>query len=216
MKLGPLGSGRLALAAIFIFLGLAPVALSAQSEDRRRAVSDWLVEDVADEDGRTIRIGREVGDYSLDFHMRLRQGAHDVYAEGYLVGRLSCSRGEEESIAARAATYAQQVRAHLVESLARCEAPPHEVEALLQGFDRAFRLANAWADERVAELASATASRAADKDNANAEMNMSDMNMGAMDMNSNADAEAALNAAGNAIEAAANAVDAAGDASDPK
>ena len=73
--------------------------LSAQSDDRRRAVGDWLVEDVGDDEGgRTVRMTREDGDYSLDYHMNISPGAADFASQGFMVWRLTCGQGGEESL----------------------------------------------------------------------------------------------------------------------
>src|SRR5688500_7210716 len=93
------GFGHVCLVASAAILVVAPVALSAQSDDRRRAVGDWLVEDVGDDEGgRTLRMTREDGDYSLDYHMNLSPGAADFASQGFMVWRLTCGQGGEESL----------------------------------------------------------------------------------------------------------------------
>ena len=189
------GFGRTAIAAAGALLVVAPVALWAQSEnDRRRAVGDWLVEDVADqEDGiRTVHLRREEGDYNIDYHMWLRAGPTVIESHGFAVDRLNCARGMEETTEGQDATPvdAAAVRGRLVAYLEECEAPAAEVAALLDGYERAFRLARAWADERLAE----NAYRPSDDEMA-MDMNMSDdaMDMGgsvsenAMDMSMDVD-----------------------------
>src|SRR5688572_7752202 len=93
------GFGRIALAAGAAILVLLPAALPAQSDDRRRALGDWLVEDVDDEfAGRSVRLTREAGDYLLDYHMSVRPGASRVEVHGFMIVRLNCGQGGDESI----------------------------------------------------------------------------------------------------------------------
>ena len=185
MKVRSARFGRVAFAAAGALLIIAPVALWAQSDqDRRRAVGNWLVEDVADqEDGiRRVHVRREEGDYSIDYHMWLRAGPTVIESHGFAVDRLNCARGMEETTEGEDATPADPaaVRARLVAYLEECEAPAAEVAALLEGYERAFALARTWADERLAENAYTPAD-----DEMAMDMNMSEdaMDMGVTDAN---------------------------------
>jgi len=148
-----LASARAAWTAFALLAVAAPVALWAQSDgsERRRAVGDWMVEDVAEDTSRAVHIRREEGDYSIDYHLWLEPGSDRVSAHGFLIGRLNCARGGEESVAG--SIDAAAVRRRIEEYLGGCDAPPQDVAALLQGYDRAFELAHQWADERAAEMA---------------------------------------------------------------
>jgi hypothetical protein len=141
-----LGFGRVALAVAGGVLILAPMALSAQSDDRRRAVGDWLVEDVADEvGGRVLRMEREAGDYHLLYHLSLPYEATRYQSQGFLVWRLNCGQGGEESLPGGVAgAQAAAVRARLATYLERCETPAGDAADLLRDFDRAFALLAEW------------------------------------------------------------------------
>ena len=146
------GFGRLCLAASAAILVAVPVALSAQSDDRRRAVGDWLVEDVRDEDGgRTLRLLHEDGDYSLDYHVSFTPGAASYPSQGFMVWRLNCGQGGEESLdGGLDSLEARTIRGRLVQYLDRCTAPAAERDAMLRDFDRAFALLAEWAPESQA------------------------------------------------------------------
>ena len=187
------GFGRLCLAAFAAILVALPMALSAQSDDRRRAVGDWLVEDVGDDDGgRTLRMTREDGDYSLDYHMNLSPGAGDFASQGFMVWRLTCGQGGEESLdGGPSGVAARATRARIADYLARCETPRREAEALLRDFDRAFALLTEWAatapDLMAAGNAVDAAAAAAENDAMSADMDMTmDMNATDMTMDMNA------------------------------
>src|SRR5688572_1400602 len=98
MKLSRAGLGRIALAAAAAGLALLPAALSA-TEDRRRAVGNWLIEDIGeDEDGRrTVRMIREEGDYRLEYEMSLSPDTSDVASHGFLVTHFNCTKASGES-----------------------------------------------------------------------------------------------------------------------
>ncbi len=187
MKLRRIGFGRLCLAASAAILVIAPVALSAQSDDRRRAVGDWLVEDVGDgSGGRTLRIMREEGDFSLDYHMNISPGADDFASQGFMVWRLNCGQGGEESLDGGVSRVeARAIRARLAEYLGRCETPAPQSEALLRDFDRAFALLTEWAPEARASALADSGMAAGDNDMAMADyIEGTDMNMDmGMDMN---------------------------------
>lgn len=179
--------GRLCLAASAAALVLVPVALSAQSDDRRRAVGDWLVEDVTDEQGgRTLRMTREEGDYSLDYHLNFSPGGAGSASQGFMVWRLTCGQGGEESLDGGIESLdARATRARIAQYLDRCTTPAAERDAVLRDFDRAFALLAEWAPESqaaaLAEDALEAAANAIDAAGAAIE-NAADMDMG-LDMN---------------------------------
>lgn len=184
-----LKSGRAAWAALGLGAMLLPAVLWAQSDesDRRRAVGDWLVEDVAEDMGRAVHLRRDEGDYSIDYHLWLDPGMSRLGAQGFLIGRLNCARGGEESIDSDAID-AAATRRRIEEYLAGCEAPPEEVAALLQDYDRAFQLARLWAQERLPEMANADVQAEAAADNAMmAAGNLAEMDMGSAYENAAAD-----------------------------
>ena len=179
---------RAGFAATAALLILAPVALSAQDE-RRRAVGDWLVEDAFDESGgRILRMTRESGDYRLDYHLNLGGGLPEDLSQGFLVWRLNCGQGEEESLAGgTGAAEAGAVRRRLADYLARCETPESEAADLMRDFDRGFALLTEWRAE--AEAVWGSAENAADAAEAAADsmdLNMTD-EMGLADTNYTAD-----------------------------
>jgi hypothetical protein len=190
------GFGRLCLAASAAMLIVVPVALSAQSDDRRRAVGDWLIEDAFDDaGGRTLRMVREDGDYSLDYHINMSPAAGNFESQGFMVWRLTCGQGGEESLdGGPAAVQARAVRARIADYLARCETPAAEAQALLGEFDRAFAVLAEWSatvpdsmmtPENAIEAAAAAAENAAMSaehvDGGDMDMSM-DMNATDMDM----------------------------------
>lgn len=155
---------RFGLAAALILLALAPVALSAQSDERRRAVGDWLVEDVYDDGGgRILRLSRETGDYRLDYHLNLGPNDAAYGSQGFLVWRLNCGQGGEESIAGGlAGVEAADAGRRLTDYLTRCETPDADAAELMDGFDRALALAVEWGAETEATAAVTAAESAAD------------------------------------------------------
>jgi hypothetical protein len=180
--------GLAAFAASTGLLILAPMASSAQDEERRRAVGDWLVEDVFDDNGgRILRMTRESGDYRLDYHLNLGGGLPEDLSQGFLVWRLNCGQGGEESLGGgTSGIEAAAVRRRLTDYLARCDTPESEAADLMRDFDRGFSLLSEWRAEAEAvwgdvENAAAAAEAAADS----MELNMTD-DMGMTDMNSTA------------------------------
>ena len=147
---------RLGFAALTL-LALVPVALSAQSDERRRAVGDWLVEDVYDDNGgRILRVSRESGDYRIDYHLSFGPDQTAYGSQGFLVWRLNCGQGEEESLGGGlGGMEAAAVRSRLAGYLARCETPNAEAAQLLGGFEPALRLAAEWGAETEAAAVSA-------------------------------------------------------------
>lgn len=184
-----------AFAAALLLTGLAGAAIlaaqPAPGEDRRRAVGDWLIEDVAEEDGgRIVRMTRTADDYSLEYHVSFWRG-NARPNRGASAQRLTCLRGGEEGgTEAADAAQASALRARLADYLAACEASPQEAEAALEGFERAFALASAWAEEAEAATAAEAAAIAnygmEMTTNANLAMDM------AMDTNMIVDADAGM------------------------
>lgn len=240
MEFSKTGIARAAAAAGLLLL--VPVGLLAQSEDdRRRAVGDWLIEDVSDQDGRVIHLTREEGDYRIKYDIWLRPGETTPGAHGFEVDRLNCAQGMSESTGGPDDTPIEvaPIRARLVEYLERCDAPASEIAGLLQGYERAFAVARSWADERLAQLSDeASAASAAYENDMMLDMNATDM---AMDMNATTDTNTATdmsdmsyadmnmsdcgcegtitNAVDDAVaaaEAAADAAEAAANAAEPK
>ena len=152
-----------------------------ETGERRRAVGDWLVEDVVDPGhGWDVSLRREGDEYSLSYLIRLNalQGGSPV--EIYEVVRLNCGQGGGAAIeGGRNYGERDRVRAQLVEYLVRCELPPEEAETALEDFERAFALAAGWADERAVEMA---ANHAAGSSEGEMSTDMSAMDM-TMDMN---------------------------------
>ena len=186
--------GRVIFAATAAFLVLAPVALSAQSDERRRAIGDWLVEDASDEAGNSIlRISRESGDYRLDYHLNLASGFPGEFSQGFLVWRLNCGQGIEEGFPAGAAGVdPAAVRRRIEDYLGRCGTPQAEAAELMRDFDRGMALLAQWATERQARWGSAeNAADAAEAAADSMELNMTD-DMGMADMNYTADEESRI------------------------
>ena len=186
---------KLALAAASATALLGGATLLAaqpswETGERRRAVSDWLVEDVMDPGhGWSVGMSREADEYSLGYYIHLN-ALEAPPVELYQVVRLSCGRSSGASIGDRAYGDRDQVRAQLVGYLVECEMTPEEAEEAVQGFERAFALTAEWADERAAEMAASRAA-AASEGEMSADMgameaidiNAPDMNMTEMDMN---------------------------------
>jgi hypothetical protein len=142
-----------ALAATLLAAATAGAALVAAQPfdpppDRRRAVGDWLVEHVAEEDGgRIVRMTREGEGFQLVYRTSHWRGNHHPYRSGEISWH-GCSRGGEESEAE--ALPAPAVRALLTDWLGQCDASPGEARALLEGFERAFALSVAWNEDAQA------------------------------------------------------------------
>ncbi len=184
----------LSLAAPLLLTALAGAAIlaaqPAPAEDRRRAVGDWLVEDVAEEDGgRIVRMTRDADDYRLEYHMSFWRGNSGPNRSAS-AQRFTCMRGDGEGgDEARAEVNPAGLRARLAAYLAACEASPQEVEAALQGFERAFALAAAWGEDAEASTA-AEAAAIADYG-----MEMTDANLSmdmAVDTNATVDLHAGM------------------------
>lgn len=136
-----------AIAATVLAAATAGAALIAAQPfdpppDRRRAVGDWLVEHVAEEDGgRIVRMTREGDGFQLSYHSSHWRGNHHPYRGGEISWH-GCSSGGEEGEAE--ALPAAAVRGLLTRWLAECDASPGEARALLDGFELAFALTVEW------------------------------------------------------------------------
>lgn len=136
-----------AFAAALLAAATASAALLAAQPfdpppDRRRAVGDWLVEHVGEEDGgRIVRMSREGEGFELSHRSAHWRGNRHPYRGGSVRWH-GCSRGGEEGQAD--ALTAAEVRALLSDWLAECDASPGEAGALLDGFERAFALTVEW------------------------------------------------------------------------
>jgi hypothetical protein len=132
------------------FLAAQPFA---EVEDRRRAVGDWLVEHVGEEDGgRLVRMTREGDDHNIEYRIGFW---HDNPGPvlGGTVMRFNGMCGGYESPSDGRIAAAAAVRAELAGHLAQCGVSAEAAAATLQGFERAYALVAAWAEE--AEAASA-------------------------------------------------------------
>ena len=155
-----------------------------ETSERRRAVGDWLVEDVVDPGhGWDVSLRREAEEYSLSYLIRLNalQGGSPV--EIFEVVHLNCGQGGGAPIeGGRPFGDRNRVRAQLVEYLVRCELPPEEAEAALEDFERAFALAAGWAEARAAEMAANQAAGSSDGEMSSDMHSAESMDM-AIDMN---------------------------------
>ena len=176
----------LAAASLVALGGAALVAAQPTWEtgERRRAVGDWLVEDVVDPGhGWDVSLRREADEYSLSYLIRLNALEGGSPVEVFEVVRLNCGQGGGEAIeGGRNYGERDRVRARLVEYLVRCELPPEEAEAALEGFERAFALAAGWADARAAEIAANQAAGSPDGE-MSTDMHSADSMDMAIDMN---------------------------------
>lgn len=132
------------------FLAAQPFA---EVEDRRRAVGDWLVEHVGEEDGgRLVRMTREGEDHNIEYRIGFWHGNPGPVLGGTVM-RFNGLCGDYESPADGRVATAAAVRAELAAQLAQCGVADAAAAATLEGFERAYALVAAWAGE--AEAASA-------------------------------------------------------------
>jgi hypothetical protein len=121
--------------------------------ERRRAVSDWLVEEHFDGNGDvTGRMSRSLDDADVEYSLVVPAAAGALPSQGFVVVRLNCGQGGSESLDGHRPD-AAAVRDRLGEYLRACKAPAAQVEAALAGLDRALALAGGWAEERAASIA---------------------------------------------------------------
>ena len=151
--------GSAALAALMLVAGLGGATLlfaQPSTEDRRRAVADWLVEDVAEDDGtRVVRMTRELGDSRLEYSLAFPHGAAGP-ARGLSAEHLGCGGGGGIGIASVAdEAPAPSVRSELGRYLARCEVPCRRRRDRASGLRSRLRpyldLGPGGGDERLAK-----------------------------------------------------------------
>ena len=160
----------------------------APAVDQRRAVGDWLVEHVGEDDGgRLVRMTREGDDHNVEYRIGFWHG-NPGPVRGGTVMRMNSMCGEYESPAESgpAAPPPTAVRGELVDRLARCGVSDEAAAATLQGFERAYALLSAWAEEAAA-VTSAEAQAIADYGAETAMDVMHDPNMVIENMNLDAE-----------------------------
>ncbi len=156
----------------------------AEVEDRRRAVGDWLVEHVGEEDGgRLVRMTREGDDHNVEYRIGFWRGNAGP-VRGGTVMRLNGVCGDYESPVDPAPLPAEAVRAELADRLAACGVAGAQAAATLQGLERAYALVTEWA-EAAAAVTAAEAEAVADY---GLDMGM-DTDMTVTDMNHSAGSE---------------------------
>ena len=151
-------------------------------ENRRRAMNDWLVETYDEEEmSRAVRLSRIGDDFLISYEVSFWHGNPGPFYSANVGGDMRvCGdeawrrddngdhwRAEADPIAA-----GRDLRARLVGYFEACDATPGEIAAALEGFDPAFALAAAWAEEdrrHVLALAEAIANDGAEPDEADAD-----------------------------------------------
>lgn len=134
-------------------------AIQGAGEDRRRNVEGWLVEDLAEQDGgRLVRMRRQAGSAHIRFSVAFWRG-NDGRIQSTLVERSDCTDGEE--LSRHAVPEPAALRALLAHHLAACAVAPGRITAALAGFDAAYALLRAWADEAEAATRAEAAAVAA-------------------------------------------------------
>jgi hypothetical protein len=119
--------------------------------DRHRAVSGWIVEDRAEDDGgRLVELRRETGGIHIRYSAAFWHG-NDGRIQTILVERSDCGNGEE--IGRHVVLEARALRAMFTRTLAECAVPPRRIAALLAGLEPAYALTLTWS--RAAEAATA-------------------------------------------------------------
>lgn len=194
-----------AMSAFALLGGAAPFAAQPSSKtrehwttgERRRAVGDWLVEDAADPGhGWEVSLQREADEYMIHYQILLN-GLGAPRVEGYEVLYLDCDRHGGEGIES-GRPERDRPRDQMVDTLVSCAMPREAAEAAVQGFERAYALADRWADEREVEMAAYQAAAAAEEEmsidmNAADSMDMA-VDMNATEMNWTADVDPSTNA----------------------
>lgn len=139
----------LAVAALLL-AGLASAQPSDPPGNRRRTVSGWQVESIAEDDGgRVVRMTRSGAQYSLQYETWYWHGNARTYRRAAAM-RGDCGQEGEEGLDRAADPTGGEVRAALASRLAWCETPRRVAETALRGFERAFALAGAWAAQAEA------------------------------------------------------------------
>jgi len=130
---------------------LASAQPFAAPEDRRRAVGDWLVEHVGEEDGgRLVRMIREGEDYSVDYRIAFWRGNAGPVRGGSVLRLNGMCGGFESRPDPAADVPADEVRAELARHLASCGVGDEAAASTLEGLERAYALVSAWAGEAAA------------------------------------------------------------------
>jgi hypothetical protein len=152
--------------------------------ERRRAVGDWLVEDAADPGhGWEVSLQREADEYMIHYQILLN-GLGAPRVEGHEVLYLDCDRHGGEGIeSGRADGEHDRPRDWVIDTLVSCAMTREAAEEAVQGFERAYALADRWADEREAEMAAYQAVGAAEEA-MSTEINVAESMDMAVDMNS--------------------------------
>lgn len=156
-------------AGLVLLAGLAAaVARPIRSEDRRIAVSDWLIEDVSEEeaDFRTVRMVRIVGERRIEYNSYYASnGAH--WRDNLVLGG-GCSKSGWGTHTAPFEALERETREKLAASLAACGLDAGAVETALEGFERAFRTMWRWDEDAAAWAAASEAAMALEPDGPNA------------------------------------------------
>ena len=133
----------------------AACAQAAHGGDRRQTVGDWLIEDVADEGGRTVRLGRDVDDVHVGYEFWIPREA-DRIGRIADVRRFTCSHGGGETVRPDAGPAPEAGRADLIRGLEHCSVPADAQSEMLDGFVPAYAAAWAWVVEERAGAAAGT------------------------------------------------------------
>ena len=150
--------------ALLIAMAVAAIAgggvLFAQPfaavEDRRRAVGDWLVEHVGEEDGgRLVRMTREGDDHVIEYRVGFWRGNPGPVRGGTVMRLNGMCGGYQSPPDPGAAAPAATIRAELAGHLAQCGVTGEAAAATLEGFERAYALVSAWAEDAAAATAAA-------------------------------------------------------------
>lgn len=123
-------------------------ASQGDGEDRRRNVEGWLVEDLAEQDGgRLVRMRRQAGSAHIRFSVAFWRG-NEGRIQATLVERSDCTDGEE--LGRHTVPEPAALRALLAHHLGACAVARERVASALTGFEAAYALLRAWADEAEA------------------------------------------------------------------
>jgi len=149
---------RLALAAALLGGTSGLSALSAQAGangDRHRTVGNWTIEDVAEEGGRTVRLGRDVEDVHVGYEFWIPRETDRIARIGD-VRRLTCSHGGGETVRIDAGAAPEAARSDPIEGLAHCSVPASSHGPILDGLEGAYAAAWEWVVEERATAAAGT------------------------------------------------------------
>ena len=152
-------SGLLSAWPVAAAATLLLAAIQGAGEDRRRTVEGWLVEDLAEQDGgRLLRMRRQAGSAHIRFSVTFWRG-NDGRIQSTLVERSDCTDGEE--LGRHAVPEPAALRALLAHHLAACAIARERIASALAGFEAAYALLCAWADEAEAATRAEAAAIAA-------------------------------------------------------